>query len=246
VLLPEAPPGPPKLWAAVCDSAGHHWLFLERVNGTPLNQVGDRDTWSAAARWLGHFHNATPAPPAAGDPLLKHDQEYHRRWLMRALAAAHKEAQSTPRPRDDARERLARLRALIPAHEHAIDQALAADPSLIHGEFYPSNVLVSAAGAVHPVDWEMASLGPPLLDLAALLTGRWSGDDRIAMTTAYCEGARAAGARVRLDPFERGVAACQLLLAVQWLGWAAGWTAPADHQNDWLEEAERCAKELRG
>jgi aminoglycoside phosphotransferase (APT) family kinase protein len=250
-LLPEAAPGPPKLWATVNDfAAGRHWLFLERVNGAPLSQVGDRDVWCPAARWLGHFHATAPAPRARRDPLLRHDQEYHRRWLLRALSAAQKEAQRWPLARDVAREKLARLRGVATVHERATEEALATGRSLIHGEFYPSNVLVGESGAspaVHPVDWEMAALGPPLLDLAALMSGRWGPDDRIAMTRAYREAAREAGAHcLGLDEFMRGVAACRLLLAVQWLGWAAGWSAPADHQNNWLEEAERCAKELRG
>ena len=123
-------------------------------------------------------------------------------------------------------------------------------PSLIHGEFYSSNVLIEESGAtyaVHPVDWEMAAFGSPLLDLAALMSGGWGSDDRIAMARAYREAASDAGAHCPgVDEFTRRVAACRLLIAVQWLGWAAGWTAPAEHRNDWLEEAERCAEELRG
>lgn len=235
-LLPKATSGPPKLWAAVTDfAARRHWLFLERVDGVPLSEIGELDAWCSAARWLGDFHTTAPVSHAARGQLLRHDQAYHRRWLTRALSTGQERA---------------RLRALAPAHERAIEEALGTGQSLIHGEFYPSNVLVHRSGAtctVHPVDWEMAALGPPLLDLAALISGRWATDDRIAMMHAYLEGARAAGARQStLAELMRGVAACRLLLAVQWLGWAAGWTAPADHRNDWLEEAERCAEELRG
>jgi hypothetical protein len=238
-LLIEGAPGPPRLWAAVTDSeAGRYWLFLERVNGTPLTQMGDRKAWWAAAEWLGRFHATAPVARAMYGPLLHHDHDYHRRWLFRALAAAEHDA-----------EKLARLHALISAHERAIEMALAMNPSLIHGEFYPSNVLVEehdGSFLVHPVDWEMAALGPPLLDLAALTSGRWRRDERVVMATAYCEGARSAGLRCA-PPAELllGVAACRLLLAVQWLGWSAEWTAPADHQNDWLEEAEQCERELR-
>jgi hypothetical protein len=67
------------------------------------------------------------------------------------------------------------------------------------------------------------------------------------MTMAYRAGVQAAGAGCSmLDEFMRSVISCRLLLAIQWLGWASGWTAPEDHRNDWLEEAERCAEELRG
>ncbi|HEY9226174.1 MAG TPA: aminoglycoside phosphotransferase family protein [Gemmatimonadaceae bacterium] len=241
-LLMDATPGAPTLWATETDSGGgRHWLFIERVNGAPLAQVGDRDAWCAAAEWLGHFHATAPVRRAAQGPLLRHNREYHWRWLTRALSAA--------RRNPVARERFVRLRALTSVHEHAIETALATGASLIHGEFYASNVLLEQIGAtfaVRPVDWEMAALGPPLLDLAALMSGRWNTADRIAMARSYCEGARSVGVRSpTLGEVLRAVAACRLLLAVQWLGWAAEWTAPAHHQNDWLEEAELCGKELQ-
>ena len=56
---------------------------------------------------------------------------------------------------------------------------LAAMPrTVIHGEFYPCNILIRGTGPrarVCPVDWELAAVGPGLIDLAALMTG-W--DDR--------------------------------------------------------------------
>jgi aminoglycoside phosphotransferase (APT) family kinase protein len=247
-LLPEAPPAPPKLWAAVSDcDTGRHWLFVERVSGAPLTEIGDHAAWCAAAHWLGHFH-VTSCVPHADAPLLRHDPGYHRAWFARALFAAHEHARK--KADDSAREKLARLRRLAPVHERAVKEALALGYSLIHGEFYAANVLAEQCGsayAIHPVDWEMTALGAPLFDLAALTSGGWNRHERIAMVNAYREGKNATGARcLALDECMRLVTACRLLLAVQWLGWAAGWTAPVDHRNDWLEEAERCAEELRG
>jgi thiamine kinase-like enzyme len=246
-VLMEATLGPPSLWAAVTDFAvDRHWLFLERVNGVPLAEVGNRDAWCAAAEWLGRFHATASVRRSLHGPLLRHSKAYHRRWLARAVSAAMENARAS----DAAREKLVRLRSLASAHERATEAVLSAASSLIHGEFYPSNVLIEQTGAtfaVHPVDWEMTAVGPPLLDLAALMSGRWSADDRIAMATAYREGARSEGVRCpMLGELLASVAACRLLLAVQWLGWSAEWTAPADHQNNWLEEAELCAREVRG
>ena len=239
-LLMDATPGPPHMWAALTDpGSDRYWLFLERVDGAPLSQIGDHRAWCAAAEWLGRFHATAPLGRAMHGPLLRHDREYHRRWMARALVAAQQDP-----------EKQARLRALVAVHERAMETALVMGPSLIHGEFYPSNVLVEQCGgeyAVHAVDWEMAALGPPLLDLAALMSGRWSQSDRLAMAAAYRDGAASAG--VRCTAAERlllGAATCRLLLAIQWLGWSAEWTAPADHRNDWLTEAELCERELRG
>jgi Ser/Thr protein kinase RdoA (MazF antagonist) len=241
--------GTPTLWAAVTDpAAGRHWLILERVNGVPLAQVGDRAIWRWVADWLGRFHATAPVPLPGTGPLLRHDHEYHRGWMARALSAAEEDARGGP-DRAAAQVKLARLRAIAPTHERAVDEALAMAATLIHGEFYPSNILVDrrqATRAIHPVDWEMAALGPPLLDLAALLSGRWGPHDRGRMVMAYREGALAAGASLApLDEFLRGLAACRLLQAIQWQGWARCWEPPEGHRNDWLEEAEQCAEELR-
>jgi len=242
--------GTPDLWAAVTDpAAGRHWLFLERVDGVPLAQVGDQAVWRWVAGWLGRFHSTASLPRVGLGRLLRHDRDYHRGWMARALAAAAEDARGAPAGRDAGHARLVRLQALVMAHEHAIEIALAGGATLIHGEFYPSNIVVDrrrATRAIHPVDWEMAALGPPLLDLAALLSGSWAPHERSRMVAAYREGALAAGATLSpLEPFLRGLAACRLLQAVQWQGWARSWEPPENHRNNWMEEAERCADELR-
>ena len=249
-LLPGMRLGAPNLWASVTDRrAGRHWLFLERVSGVPLAQVGDRAIWRWVAGWLGRFHATAPVPIPGRGPLLRHDRDYHRGWLARALAAAEADLRDGPTDRAAARAKLERLRALASVHERAVELAMAMVPTLIHGEFYPSNILVDRrrpTRAIHPVDWEMAALGPPMMDLAALLSGRWSPDERRGMVTAYRDGATVAGASCApIDEFMRGLSACRLLLAVQWQGWARSWEPPEGHKNDWLEEAERCAEELR-
>ena len=62
--------------------------------------------------------------------------------------------------------------------------AAARPRTFLHGEFYPSNVLIEDAvegPRVRPVDWEMAGLGPGLADLAALISGRWEEAEREAL-----------------------------------------------------------------
>ena len=83
--------------------------------------------------------------------------------------------------------------------------ALAAlPPTFVHGEFYPSNVLVETTpeGPVCvPVDWEMAAVGPGLVDLAAL-AGGWDEAERARLLGAYREGLAdgRGGARPRAGP----------------------------------------------
>ena len=40
-----------------CQPLERYWLFLERVNGALLWQVGEMESWRSAARWLADFHS---------------------------------------------------------------------------------------------------------------------------------------------------------------------------------------------
>ena len=71
----------------------------------------------------------------------------------------------------------------------ASSMEIAALPSgFVHGEFFASNVLVETAAGrvrVRPVDWEVAGMGPMLMDLAALTAGRWTEDERAELAISY-------------------------------------------------------------
>ena len=42
--------------------------------------------------------------------------------------------------------------------------------TIIHGEYYPANILIKD-GAIYPIDWESAAVGPGEIDLATLIEG---------------------------------------------------------------------------
>jgi hypothetical protein len=122
----------------------------------------------------------------------------------------------------------------------------------IHGEFYSSNVLVQrrdcSAGAtlfmVRPVDWEMAALGPPLVDLACLLAGRWTDAERADVADTYfLELAGLGGDVSPRGNYLKTLDCCLIHLSVRNLGWSNAWTPPAVRAHDWLGEAVRlCEK----
>ncbi|MBT8397458.1 MAG: aminoglycoside phosphotransferase family protein [Gemmatimonadetes bacterium] len=232
-LLEPSLDGSPPFWGTGFETdGGESCMFLERVEGVPLSEIGDFDAWLAAAEWLGEFHARFQGRPSPGGPLLHHDQSLHEWWFQRAVSYRGTEA----------------FLGLESVHRRALQEALRTEPTVLHGEFFPSNILVEDQGGryrIRPVDWEMASFGPPSWDLAALTSGEWSLRDRTQMILAYGRAAETAGSPIPpLDGLQRNVTACRMLLAIQWLGWGPSWVPPSPHRYDWLEDARSCAEEL--
>ncbi len=234
-LLAPAPLGAPAYFGALLEpGAGRHWLFLEWVEGRELYQVGDLALWAEAARWLGELHagfQARADDETAGVPLLDYDESYYRGWLARAQRFAEAD-----------RERARALSWLGERYDAVVEGLLSLPRTVLHGEFYASNVLVDgAAGScrVAPVDWELAARGPGLVDLAALISGDWQEAERRRIVDAY----RAA---VGGDSFStRQLEMARLHLAVQWLGWAPPeWVPPEGQRHDWLREAVELTERL--
>jgi Ser/Thr protein kinase RdoA (MazF antagonist) len=235
-LLAGADLGAPRYYGSVVDpERDRFWLFVEKVEGRELYQVGELGLWELAARWLAMMHARFAdevETHLAEARLVRHDAAYYRSWVERAREYA-------PRDRQRALDRLASR------YEGVVERLASLPATVIHGEFYASNVLVADGGRVAPVDWEVAGAGPGLVDLAALATG-WGPGERAALARAYEEAARASGGP-GVEGLEAGEALelCRLHLAVQRLGWApAGWSPPPEHRRDWLAEALQIAEEL--
>jgi Ser/Thr protein kinase RdoA (MazF antagonist) len=212
---------------------GRDWVLLEQLDAAPLWQVGELSVWCEVARWLAAMHRRLDDVPAAtiAVPLLYHDEALMRVWRRRA-------------ERTDALPTF-----LVKAHERAVARLSACRRQLIHGDFYPSNVLVrpgerdctAAPPDVWPVDWELAASGPAVFDLAALTSGEWTTPARDAMAVAYFEATE--------DPTRSWATWCadlraaRLHICMQWLGWARGWTPPPEHRHNWYAEAVALAGE---
>lgn len=221
-----------------------YWLFLERVPGLELYQIGDFAQWQAVARWLAGFHVrfAMQADQLKNrHALLRYDAAYYRSWPARACSFADG---------IDAEQRKAKatLTWLAAGYEKVVAVLTSLPPTLIHGEFYASNVLVQGASEslrVCPVDWEMAGWGPGLIDLAALTSGKWREPEQMALAMSYYEARMAlADDCPKLDEFMTALDYCRLHFAVQWLGWAPKWQPPAENAHDWLAEAQLLAEKL--
>jgi aminoglycoside phosphotransferase (APT) family kinase protein len=219
------------------ERAARYWLFLEKVRGKELFQVGELGAWEEAARWLASLHSrlaSQAAQLASAAGLIRYDAEHYRVWMRRAQAFPGRLDGAGPATRS-------RLERLAARYEDVVRRLLSLPVTVIHGDYYPSNVLVcpsSGGWRVCPVDWEMAGLGPGLIDLAALTAGKWSGEQRAALVRAYREALPPGDAATDSpEPFADALDLCRLHLAVQWLGWSAGWSPPPEHRYDWLGEA---------
>jgi aminoglycoside phosphotransferase (APT) family kinase protein len=226
----------PRLIAAAADpELERYWLFLEKVDGPALWQVGEFEAWLEAARFLGRMHRQF-ATCATGlikvGRLVRYDGSAGLHWLNRAAKFASSLA-------DDRRIAVERLIAAGPELARRIDGL---PTTFVHGEFYASNVLIEAADTaprVRPVDWEMAGVGPGLIDLAAIAAGKWTTEERAALAAAYREAGDfpAAG-------FDAAFDLCRLYLAVHCVGWSPSWSPPAEHAFDWLAHAIELAEGL--
>lgn len=248
-LLPQAPAGPPEFFGATGDGK-RHLLFFEWVEGRELFQVGERELWEEVARWLAGFHAAT-APDLdrhrAEARLVDHDAAFYRGWIERAERFAAEREDDSASPVSWLRER----------HDQVVEALLALPRTVLHGEFYASNVLVALPNCIKfptqqagnlmqfgggtrvvPVDWELAAAGSGLTDLAALVSG-WPRGDREAIVAAYA-------AETGVPSFApRDLDFARLQVAIQWLGWAPPhWEPPEGQRHDWLGEAVALAEEL--
>jgi hypothetical protein len=188
------------------------YVVLEQLSGVPL--------WETAAdnvaREVGKTVRAlvdTLSGHGHTEFLLRYDAVFYRRWLRRACLV------------DPALDRFADVYTAATA-------CLLREPeTVIHGELYPSNVLVG--DGVRVVDWESAALGPAVIDLAAVVSA-WPEPFERALLERY-------------GPVDHVALDCaRLHLAFRWLGWSPGWTPPREHAKDWRAEAERLASRLRG
>jgi hypothetical protein len=227
----------PRCFAAVAESdPTRYWLLIEKVPGVELWQVGELPVWEEVARWLGRFHSRFAGRlsevRAANPHLIELSADWFRSWHRRALERLGAS--------DD--RRAPALRKALEAYEEVVGALAALSRTFVHGELYPSNVLVvrESPPRVCPVDWEMAAIGTGLVDLAALVGG-WGESERRRLVAAYLGGRGRPREPTEVD---EDLARCRLHLSLQWLGWSASWRPPAEHAHDWLGEALGLAKDL--
>jgi aminoglycoside phosphotransferase (APT) family kinase protein len=131
-----------------------------------------------------------------------------------------------------------------------VNRLLSLPVTLIHGEFYASNIIIqheTDALRVCPVDWETTAIGPGLVDVAAITGGTWSEPEQLALTEAY---QRARTGIATSGPVWRELLEsldyCLLHTAVKNVGWSddENWTPPPQHAYTWLQDVIRLSRKL--
>lgn len=184
------------------------WLVLEYVDG--FSRGMSRESMFLAAAWAAAFHRAAEALRPYPHELIVYDRDYYRGWASRT-----EEFSAGLRKR---RPWLVKVCGRFA--EHGPD-LLGARTTVIHGEYYPHNVLSRHHREIHPVDWESAALGAGEIDLASLTEG-WP--------SAYASRCESIYQQVRWPggvpyDFVRALAAARIYLALRWLGESAAQTA---------------------
>ncbi len=202
------------------------WLVLDYVEGFERDM--SRDSMFQAAVWAAAFHRAAEALRPLPVELSIYDAGYYRGWAARTeeFAAASR------RRRPWLARVCARFAELGP-------DLLGARPTVIHGEYYPHNVLSRHDCEIQPVDWESAALGSGEIDLASLTEG-WP--------ASYASRCESLYRRVRWPggaPREsrRTLAAARVYLALRWLGESPSQTR-SRLSTPYFEQLHRQAGEL--
>jgi hypothetical protein len=192
---------------------GGAWIVLDFLHGCQRIHLtcDPGNAMVLAAEWAGQFHTEQSASVKAAFSagISCYDRSFYQGWARRTRRFA--------RPQ---RERFPWLDRLCRRFETLIDELIAAPQTVIHGEYYPKNILLHE-GKIIPVDWESAAIGPGMIDLASLTEG-WTRD-----VTNRCEQAyrRAYQPGTAEPDFERRLALARVYLHLRWLGDRADWTS---------------------
>lgn len=183
------------------------FMALEYLSdGVRLHKLLEPGAPQLAAQWIGEFH-ATLEQRRSDHRLSflsTYDAEYYRGWTARTAEFTGVLLSRYPWLAD-----------LCTRTSEWSELLLSASPTVIHGEFYPDNVVVQG-GVPRPVDWESAAIAPGEIDLACLTSGAWSPE-----IVRECE---AEYRRVRWSSssppaaHESLLAAARIYLHFRWLG----------------------------
>jgi len=198
-------------------------LFLDYL-GEATRVHRDPGALAQAAGWIGEFHrlNTDRVGSAPLAFLRRYDADYYRGWATRTRVCAGRYRPGC-RWIAEACERFERDSATLAS----------AAQTVIHGEYYPSNVLLWKR-EVHPVDWETAAVAAGEIDLAALIDG-WPVNVAKRCERAYVKGRWPEGAP---PEFAATLRAARAYWLFRWTGARRAWTT-VESRSFYVERLRR-------
>ena len=206
-------------------------LLLEYLaDSVRIYQDPDPDTvFVEAARWIGRFHAlcSTRVSSPSLSFLLSYDPEYYRGWARRTLETAEQTG-AVPRW----------LETVCKRFDEVIEVLCGAPLTIIHGEYYPKNILVQDR-SIYPVDWESAAIACGEIDLATITEG-WVQDEAEKLEHEYQQ---ARWPHAAPYDFHRVLVAARIYIQLRWLGAQQG-RLPEPEYTGFLEALHRYASEM--
>lgn len=196
------------------------WLVTEYLHdGCRITISPEPDALFLAVRWIGKLHSEHEVDDHGEKAafLRVYDTDYYRGWLVRAI-----------RNTKYLQKRFPWLGSLNRRFEECIVLLTDLTQTVIHGEFYPSNILIRNR-SIYPVDWESAAIGPGEIDLAAVTEG-WSENIAQECRRVY-RSVRWPDATAH--DFDQRMDAAGIYLCLRWLGDTG---ATTDESSRWYLE----------
>jgi Ser/Thr protein kinase RdoA (MazF antagonist) len=187
-LLQPASLGTPRFYGAhMIEPDGRTLVLLEYFEGRKLKKEQEQETWLAVVKWLARMHQyflARQDRLKSSLFLPRHDAEFYFKWACRATESASSVSAKL----------CASMKRLLSRYDK-VAGPLGSTATLVHGEFYSTNVMVSGDAQhlrICAFDWETAAIGCGALDLTYLFRQR-CGIEEPRLIRAYLEGLREAG-----------------------------------------------------
>jgi thiamine kinase-like enzyme len=225
----------PKFFGSAAGETDSTWLVIEFLEGAARLELWDDPSAVVdVARWIGRFHGLNETRSIAVPGFKVYRKEYFYGWVKRTLQHA-----------DEAGENFPWLVKLCKRYEEMISDLIAGSMTVIHGEFYPNNILVRE-GNIYPVDWESSAKSFGEIDLATLTDG-WG--DSIDWTPEVHRQCVLEYQRLRWPDgspadFERTFLLARLYVQFRWLGDSKEWTRQKSQMNGRFQELRRVGEQL--
>lgn len=177
-LARQVPLRTPRLIGA---ADGGSWLLLETLENTTRATDWHADHYHEAIDGLAALHDRFWG---LGDVLetyawlgrpLEADFKIHLAAARKAIRSLDAASLSSPLTGSASRRELL---ATLTRAAHQVAAPLRSEPAtLLHGDYWPGNIAIQPDGSQVVYDWQMAAVGPGILDLAIFLTkSEWSFD----------------------------------------------------------------------